>query len=248
MLSDRQKVEGPEGRGLLAKYIISLGSAGPEDLAIAERLFESISPGANANKLIRWLDHQLYEYLNRIDFTLPDGVLATGVYPLRSLRAVSVPRQNGVLLLLATGSMEWLEYVVSLTLMTEPTSKNEKIRFLNNKAVQEFVGSPSRLPATKELDGPSWNSMRESIHFGVTWAEWFLLCHEYAHHALGHFKNAHAERYSDTRGEFQVVQFSHVQEYEADLWAMSILWASYRLGHLHSRQRQVRRLPLQHHF
>lgn len=224
MLGDRKILERPENRSLLEDYMIATAKQGKEeDIAVANQLIESLSPGANANKLIRLLDQRLHEYLYQIGIQLPAGVLATGVYPLNYFRAQAVSRQNGVLLLFQTGSIEFLEYVVSLSLMPEPPSQTEKIELLS-KAVREFTSSsPPRLPILKELDGPSWNSVKWSVYQGVTWAEWFLLCHEYAHHALGHLKNAQAERYTDRHGKFEIVQYSHIQEYEADLWALTIL-------------------------
>lgn len=223
MLGDRQILERPEALSLLASYLLATATRGnEEDIAVAGRLIEALSPGADANKVIRCLDQRLHAYLHQIGIQLPAGVLATGVYPLDFFRALTVPRQNGVLLLLATGSIEFFEYAVSLTLMPEPPSQAKKVELLS-KAVREFTSSSPRLPVLKELDGPSWNSVKQAIYQGVAWAEWFLLCHEYAHHALGHLKNAQAERYADVHGKFEVVQYSHVQEYEADLWAMSIL-------------------------
>jgi hypothetical protein len=224
ILGDPQVLERREVLVLMARYLATAALAeGQEEVDIAARLVEATSPGANANKLIQWLDHRLHTYLDGSATPLPDGILATGVYPLESsFRALNVPRQNGVLLLVGTGCIEFLEYAVSLNLMPEPPFQNEKVELLIS-AIREFIGRPPRLPVPSDLNGSSWNKVREAVYHGVTWAEWFLLCHEYAHHALGHLQNAHAERYADIHGDFEFVQYSHVQEFEADLWAISML-------------------------
>jgi hypothetical protein len=150
LITDMEPPERQKLSSLLTDYLSTNAlSADEQETGMASRLREVLNPVANANSLIRALDRRLNVYLDSINMPLPAGILATGIYPLNSFRAMAVPRRNGVLLLMSSGCLEFFEYAVSIALMPEPPFLSEKVDLLSN-AVKDFVRS-SRLPAAATL-------------------------------------------------------------------------------------------------
>jgi hypothetical protein len=204
-----------------AEFLFAVAQAGAqEDVDRAQALIEGMSPAANANFLVRSLDRLLRQHFARAGLAVPDGVLTTGVFPLDSFSGRAVPRQHGVLLLLDTGSLEFLEFCVSLDHMQNPSADQRASRLAD--AVRAFCQT-RQFPSSASLDDIEWRRVKISILHGVNWAEWFVLGHEYAHHALGHLRTANREAHAANRHTFDVVKHTQVAEYEADLWSLCSL-------------------------
>jgi hypothetical protein len=223
LVQDPRVFVNPEFLQAFVELILVVARGGhQEDVDRVQALIEAMNPGANANFLVRSINRLLTEHFSRAGLSVSEGVLATGVFPMRFFGGRSVPRQHGVLILLETGCLEFLEYCVSLDHLEHP-SLDERATLLADAV--HLYSETGAFPQVATLGGAEWRRRQLLILHGVNWAEWFVLSHEYAHHALKHFDRVDAAKVEHTAGDhtFEVIRHDHVAEYEADLWALSAL-------------------------
>lgn len=219
VLKDRSVLSKPDVVASIAQLFLSLKNVKKQtEIDQVQSFVEGVN--GNTNTLIRTLDKNLIKMAGDAGVIFPNGILTVGVYPLNSFNARAVPRKNGVLLLLDSGLFEFIAYYVAL-LMTEdvPISTRGK---LYSDAIAAYQES-GELPDPTQYDPPSRTKRQALISHITNWAEWFVLCHEYAHHALGHLSEGNQQAYASSEGQIDAITYDHQREHDADLWALAML-------------------------
>jgi hypothetical protein len=219
MLKDRSVLSKPDVVASIAKLFLSLKNVKTQaELDQVQSFVECVH--GNTNSLIRTLDKNLIKMAEDAGIVFPNGILSVGVYPLNSFNARAVARKNGVLILLDSGLFEFISFYVSL-LMTEDVPISERGR-LYSDAISAYQES-GELPDPTQYDPPSRSNRQTLISHITNWAEWFVLCHEYAHHALGHLSEGNQQAFASSDGQIDAITYDHQREHDADLWSLTML-------------------------
>ena len=205
----------------VANLFLSLPNASAKEREQAIRFLDGTLPGRNANWLIRQLNSTLRESFLKAGVPMPDSVLEVGVFPLGSFNARAVPRTNGTIILVDTGCMEVLEFCCALSAcFSKDRVPQLGKEFAQGLAKYKIAGDYPDL--WNKVPRSDWGKHGQLATYTTNWAEWFVLAHEYGHHALGHLQNAGHVSHASRFGSVDLQEYPHLCEYEADIWA---LWA-----------------------
>ena len=169
------------------------------------------------------------------------------VFPTGEFNACAKPTPNGVLCLLNTGLLRLLHRVAVACCYPVHSTKNG-ISFLEGEPKREIpahiigLSSVVRVILRYQFEGnlkpqmakdtkldPWGMIVATAINFAM---EAFVVAHEVGHGVLGHTNIKHLRQVLTPHGHLESLSPSHRQEYEADLWAHSVLIESDKVkGH-----------------
>ncbi len=181
------------------------------------------------------------KYMSRLPFDI-----YINEYPTGDFNAISIPTGNGILCLFHTGLLRLL-YLVSLSSAYMVSSSEEGITYIDPvKRPREESREYLSLCMTTQLiiDYLLHRNLNARVLQGYhhdTWGlivAWslsysmkaFVIAHEIGHAILGHLQKGKTRRIPTSRGPITGISQSHKDEYEADLWAQSILLKSDKKG------------------
>jgi len=204
---------------LMAQLASALG-----DEALATRIGSALN--ASTNDLLELIDRDLRDRLLKSDLTPPSRVYA-GVFPTNTLNAHAVRRSDWNLVLLNTGTFEFLEAVLALFLSVAPGEA--KLRAQDVARLVEAYCSGEGLEERGDQLAPRLTGDRgKAVQAFLTSCEQFVLAHEYGHIAKGHLGPHTVAMALPRLGAIDVLAKSKDQEFEADLWAANALVRIYR--------------------
>ena len=180
---------------------------------------------ANTNDLIALMNGSLVRRFAARGIKIPSDVFV-GVFPTNSFNAHVVSRPPWQLILINTGTFEFLEATLSIYLSLNPGTARDGAKMLA-KLVREYCDEKG-YQKNSNYRHPVLDSQRlDAVRHFVTVIEEFAIAHEYGHLAKGHVGNALADIAVNPKLKISVAAKTKEQEFEADRWATNALLTVY---------------------
>lgn len=184
-----------------------------------ELMFEALNPSNNTNFLLESLNNKFCAFL-AAEGIENEGYYA-GVFPTYSFNAHCTIKDEEKLILLNTGTFEMIEHVIDSFFSN--LSKKHKVERICG-AIVDYCDN-KKYPDIQYEKGLVDKLELGLIPYVVSWAEYFVLAHEY-----GHIVNEHLDAGKtvsvfvlSTDKEAEFFEKDHRQEFQADLWASFML-------------------------
>ncbi len=212
---DKNKIPAETHGQLMVAFIQAMKSEDKKTIAMVVDMMSQFMLEKNTNHLVSRLSYTLKSELEEAGVLLPDFFV--GVYPTNCINAQCVLESDLPLVLIDAGCMEMIE--ASMTTFVSKRNETEQAKLLI-KFLEDYY-MKGVCPNSLLADHPSINWGERVVSYLTTAVEEFVMMHEIAHLALGHFKENRLQNLPQKNGEDLPIQKrSHLQEYQADTWAL----------------------------
>ncbi|MEO3407388.1 hypothetical protein AAFN85_25945 [Mucilaginibacter sp. CAU 1740] len=209
----------PEMHGaLLSAFLSSMKSGNKDELTGILQAMNFAIIGHNTNHLIATMMYKLMADLEGIGIRVPP--FFAGVYPISMVNAQCVIREKLPILLIDTGCMEMISAVI--TTFVSKRNETEQAELLIHFLTEYFIDG--KYPDIEAGNHPSINWGSSVVSILTTATEEFTFMHELGHFSLGHLKKDSLFALSEKdAAPLMVLNRSHEQEFDADVWAITTL-------------------------